>query len=260
MENKMLVDSHCHLDRLDFSMRDLDNYLAVASAVGVNFFLCPGIDIEHFPNILHLAETHENIVVTVSKHPTEKGTDPDVKRLVELGYNKLVVGVGETGLDYYYCNSESDREYQKNLFRTHIRAAKELNKPLVIHSREAAQDIISILQEENAKTIGGVMHCYTENLEFAEAAMELNFYISFSGIITFKNAGKLREVARAIPLNKMLLETDSPYLAPVPMRGKPNEPAFLRYTAEYMAHLREITFDMLSEVTTENFFRLFNCL
>lgn len=253
----MLVDSHCHLDRLDFAAKDLAAYLEDAAKAGVKFFLCPGIDLEHFPQILQIADTHENIVVTVGRHPTETGRIPTVTELVELGSNKLVVGVGETGLDYYYCKSEADKEAQRELFRIHIRAAKELNKPLVIHSREAAGDIIAILKEEQASAVGGVLHCYTESLEAAQATLELNFYISFSGIITFKNADNLREVAQAIPVEKMLLETDSPYLAPVPKRGKPNEPAFLSYVAETMARIHKISLQSLAEQTTANFFNLF---
>lgn len=252
----MLIDSHCHLDRLDFTHKNLDAILLDAAEVDVNYFLCPGIDLEHFANILQIATTHKNIVISVGRHPTEEGHIPSVNELCEFGNDHLVVAVGETGLDYFYCKTENDKELQRQLFRTHIRAAIELKKPLIIHSREAATDIIAILREEHAEIVGGVMHCYTESLEMAQAALGLNFNISFSGIITFKNADKLRAVAKEIPLNKILIETDAPYLAPVPMRGKSNEPKYLPYIAAELAKLHNISVAELSKHTTENFFRM----
>lgn len=253
----MLIDSHCHLDQLDFQHKNLDDYLKAASLADVRFFLCPGIKLENVPAILDIAHKHPNIVVTVGKHPTELGIDPTVDELVKLGNDNKVVGIGETGLDYYYCKTEAEKEQQRQLFRIHVKAAKLLNKPLVIHSREAATDILQILQEENAAAIGGVLHCFTESLQDAAAALAMNFYISFSGIVTFKNAANLREVAQKVPLARMLIETDAPYLAPVPMRGKANEPAFLHYIAEYLANLRGITYNELAEQTSRNFFELF---
>lgn len=253
----MLVDSHCHLDRLDLTKYhdDLGAAIAAANDSGVDHFLCPGITLASFAKILAIAEKYQNVMVAVGTHPTEDVSFPTVKELVEIGANSLVAAVGETGLDYFYCKDEQEKENQRQLFKIHIQAAKELQKPLIIHSRLAAQDIVRILQEEQAASVGGVMHCYTENFAMAEAAMELNFLISFSGIITFKNADALRAVAKKIPLDKMLIETDAPYLAPVPMRGKPNEPAFLHYTAEYLAKYLGLSLDDFAGQTTENYFR-----
>jgi TatD DNase family protein len=253
----MLVDSHCHLDMLDFTQKNLATILQDAAQADVKFFLCPGVDIENFPNILRLAAAHKNIVASIGRHPTEKGEIPTIDKLLELGSDKLVMGVGETGLDYSRLGSEAEKILQQDLFRVHIRAAKELNKPLIIHSRDATEDIIKILRAERAEEIGGVFHCFADSLEAAATAIELNFYISLSGIVTFKNAERLRTVAKTIPLEKMLLETDAPYLAPVPMRGKSNEPAYLRYIAEFVAGLREISYENLAMQTTENFFTLF---
>lgn len=253
----MLVDSHCHLDCLDLQTRSLADVLQQAAAADVNYFLCPGVDIEHAANVLAIAKQYSNVVAAIGKHPTETGHNPSVAELVTLGNDKIVVGIGETGLDYAGCETEAAKEQQRQLFRVHIQAAKELHKPLIIHSREAAQDILTILREEQAATVGGVLHCFTEDLAMAQAAMDLNFYISLSGIITFKKADSLRAVAMELPLDKILIETDAPYLAPVPMRGKPNEPAYLRYIAEFLAKLRGIAYQQLAEQTTANFFRLF---
>ncbi|MCL5261327.1 MAG: TatD family hydrolase [Gammaproteobacteria bacterium] len=255
----MLIDSHCHLDQLNLTKYNgqLDLALAAAHTVDVKYFLCPGIDLEHFPDILALAKSRSDVVIGLGKHPTETGRDPTLQELISLGQDPLVVGIGETGLDYAYAKTQAERNYQQELLRLHIQAALKLNKPLILHSRDSGADIIKILREEKANKVGGVFHCFTDTLSVAEEALGLNFFIAFSGIITFKNAESLREVAKTIPLEKILLETDAPYLAPVPMRGKPNEPAYLRYVAEYLANLRGISLEQLAKQTSENFDKLF---
>jgi TatD DNase family protein len=255
-----MIDSHCHLDRLDLTKYngDLGAALLAAKNVGVEYFLCPGIDLENFPNILQIAKKHQNIVVSVGLHPSENlAHELKVEELCNLADDPLVVGVGETGLDYFYAADENQREFQRQRFITHIRAAKELKKPLIVHSRSAALDLLQILRQENVDQVGGVLHCFTEDWETAQAAMDLNFYIAFSGIITFKNALALQQIAKQVPLERLLLETDAPYLAPVPMRGKPNEPAFLRYTAEFISKLRDTDYAIIDRKTSDNFFRLF---
>lgn len=256
-----IVDSHCHLDHLDLSNynNDLTQALRAAHARGVNYILCPGVDLESFPAILSIAKRQPNVWAAVGVHPTEENArEPGIEELCELAKDSLVVGVGETGLDYAECqNDEEEKKWQQELFVKHIQAAKMAKKPLIIHSRLAVRDILHILRSEKADEVGGVMHCFTEDLDSALMAIELNFYISFSGIITFKNADSLRDVARKIPLDRVLLETDAPYLAPVPMRGKPNQPEYLRYTTEYFAALRGLPLEEVARQTTENFFRLF---
>jgi TatD DNase family protein len=254
----MLVDSHCHLDRLDLSRYDghLDAALAEAHQQGVGHMLCVSIDLDAYPAMLALVQGYEDVSVSVGVHPSHRPTpDLTVEALLERAEHPKVVALGETGLDYHY--NEGDLEWQRDQFRTHIRAARACRKPLIIHSRDAKQDTLAILREEQAAEAGGVMHCFTEDWAMAEQAMELNFYISFSGIVTFKNAEVLKDVARRVPLERMLIETDSPYLAPVPRRGKPNEPALVHYVAEYIAELRGTTVEAIAEATTANFFRLF---
>ena len=258
----MLIDSHCHLDKLELSKYQGDLHLALVKATeaGVGYFLCPGIDLDSFPNVLRLTQQYENVVGGVGLHPSEKiGYDLRVEELCQLADNPKIVAIGETGLDYYYATSEEERNQQKQRLLTHIRAAHEMKKPLIIHSRSAAEDIIDILRSESLPSISGVMHCFTESWEMAQQFMDLGFYISFSGIITFKNADVVRQVAKQVPLDRLLLETDAPYLAPVPYRGKPNEPAYLRQTAEALAVLRDISYANLATITSENFFRLFSC-
>lgn len=254
----MLIDSHCHLDQLDLTPYDgkLDKALANAKTHGVGHFLCVCIDLEHFPDVLKIAEQYDNVYASVGLHPNEKvNAEPTVTELIKLAQHPKVIAIGETGLDYY--RSEGDVSWQQQRFRYHIQAALQVKKPLIVHSRQAREDTIRILREEGADKIGGVMHCFTEDWEMAKQAIALNFYISFSGIVTFKNARELQEVARQVPLNKMLIETDSPYLAPNPFRGKPNEPAYVRYVAEYIAELRQLNFSVVAEQTTKNFFELF---
>jgi TatD DNase family protein len=256
--NYMLADSHCHLDRLDLSSYngDLNKALVMAQTKDVEYILCPGIDLENFPNILKIIETNNNIFGAVGVHPTEKTVRmPSLQELITLGLHKKVVGIGETGLDFYYANDEVQRERQRGLFKLHIQAAKALNKPLIVHSRDAEADITKTLVDENAAIVGGVMHCFTGSQALAEKMLELGFYISFSGIVTFRNAQPLREIAKNMLLEKMLIETDSPYLAPVPIRGKSNEPAYLHYIAEFIAKLRGMSYESFAAQTTENFLR-----
>ena len=225
----MLVDSHCHLDQLDLTAHNgsLDAALQQAREEGVEHFLCVCIDMNNINATLDIARKYADISASIGVHPSEQNShDPDTPELIQLASEAKVVAIGETGLDYYRV--KGDVEWQQQRFRRHIRAASEVKKPLIVHTREARDDTIRILKEENAQEVGGVLHCFTENLAMAEQAMELGFYVSFSGIVTFKNAVELQSIAQAIPLDRMLIETDSPYLAPMPYRGKPNEPAYVR--------------------------------
>ncbi len=204
----------------------------------------------------HAVEAHDNLFAGVGVHPDhQEGQDPTVDELLALATHPKVVAIGETGLDYYRLTG--DLEWQRDRFRRHIRAAKECGKPLIIHTRSSAEDTVKVLREEGADSVGGVFHCFTESPEVAQQALDLGFYISMSGIVTFKNAVVLKEIARVIPLDRLLVETDSPYLAPVPHRGKRNEPAYVRHVAEEVAKLRGIEYSALAEATTRNFFRLF---
>lgn len=254
-----IVDSHCHLDRLDLSAFDgkLSNALDHAKQHNIAHMLCVCIDLENFHQVNEIAQNNINIDASVGVHPTEQeGEEPDIQRLVALAQNKKIVAIGETGLDYFHC--KGDITWQQNRFRTHIQAAIECQKPLIIHTRSARQDTIAIMIEQKASTVGGVMHCFTESLEMAEKAIDQGFYISFSGIVTFKNAKELQEVAKTIPLERMLIETDSPYLAPTPFRGKSNLPSYTKYVAEKIAQLRDISVEEVAQKTSENYFNLFH--
>ena len=252
----MFIDSHCHLDFPDL-VQNLDDVLAAMRDNKVSHGLCICVNLRDFPNVLAVAQAHDNLYATVGIHPDyEDETEPTVEELVLLTQQPKVVGIGETGLDYYRL--KGDLEWQRQRFRTHIRAAIEVGKPLVIHTREAASDTLKIMEEEGAQRVGGVMHCFTESWEVAQRAMEMGFYISFSGIVTFKNAVALKELAQKVPLERMLIETDSPYLAPVPYRGKTNQPAYVKYVAEEISRLRGISVEDVGEATSANFFRLFN--
>ena len=251
----MYIDSHCHINFPDLADK-LPEILDLMAQNQVSHALCISVELEKFPEVLALAEAYPNVYASVGVHPDhEECTEPTVAELVALADHPKVVAIGETGLDYFRLTG--DLEWQRERFRTHIRAARATRKPLVIHTRSAAEDTLRIMREERAGEAGGVMHCFTESLAVAEAAIEQGFYISFSGIVTFKNAITLREVAAAIPLERMLIETDSPYLAPVPYRGKTNQPGFVRYVAEEIARVRGISVEALGEATTQNFFRLF---
>jgi TatD DNase family protein len=251
----MFVDSHCHLDFPDLA-NNLDEIFDNMQQNQVTHALCVSVNLEDFPRVRTLAESHNNLYASVGVHPDyENLTEPSAAQLVKLAEPPRVVAIGETGLDYFRLRG--DLEWQRARFRQHICAAKQCNKPLIIHTREAAVDTLRIMAEEGADHVGGVMHCFTESLEVAQQAIEMNFYISFSGIVTFKNAHIVKEVAKTIPLDKILIETDSPYLAPVPFRGKTNQPAFVRHVAEEIAKLREISLEEVATATTHNFFRLF---
>ena len=251
----MLVDSHCHLNLADFT----DNMSSIRQRMAdeqVGHALCVSVTLDKFPEVLYLAEQYDNFYASVGVHPDyEDIEEPSVKGLVSLANHPKIVAIGETGLDYFRLTG--DLEWQRERFRTHIRAAILTGKPLIIHTRSAAEDTLRIMQEEGAKKVGGVMHCFTENLQVALAAIEMGFYISFSGIVTFKNATQIKQVAQAIPLDKLLVETDSPYLAPVPFRGKTNQPAYVKYVAQEIANLRGISLDVVMQATTHNFFTLF---
>lgn len=251
----MFVDSHCHLNFPDL-VADLDLHLAQMEENKVTHALCVGVDLENFPQVLALAEEHDNLFASVGVHPShDEGEEPTLERLLELAQWKKVVAIGETGLDYYWHKDQP--EWQRERFRTHIRAAKQAGLPLIIHTRESAADTLRILREEGAAEVGGVMHCFTESWEVAEQALELGFYLSFSGVVTFKSAVELKEVAKKVPLDRLLIETDAPYLAPVPFRGKLNHPALVRHVAECLADLRGLPLHEVAAASTDNFFRLF---
>ena len=254
----MLIDSHCHLDRIDLKPYedDFSCFMTAAKANQLEHLLCIAIDLESYPAMLDLVLNFPEISLTVGVHPNVKECkDPSVDELVALGKLNKIIGIGETGLDYF--RSEGDLSWQHQRFRNHIRAAKILKKPLIIHTREAKVDTLKILKDEGAEEIGGIIHCFTEDWEFAQKALDLNFYISFSGIITFNNATTIRDVVKKIPSDKFLIETDSPYLAPVPFRGRPNYPIYVRYIAEQIAELRGITVNKVADITTNNFYNLF---
>lgn len=253
-----LVDSHCHLDFPDYT-DGVEPLLANMAQAGVSHALCVSVSLERFPGVLALAERYDNLFASVGVHPDhEDAQEPSVEELVRLAAHPRVVAIGETGLDYYRSPREAVA-WQRERFRTHIRAAKAAGKPLIIHTRNAAEDTLAIMAEEGADAVGGVMHCFTESLAVAEQAMAMGFYISFSGIVTFKNAAALREVASAVPLDRLLVETDAPYLAPVPHRGKRNEPAYVVHVAETIARIKGIGLEDVARASRENFFRLFAC-
>lgn len=252
---ELLVDSHCHLDFPDFQGNET-TYLIAMQEHHVGWALIAGVTLERFPGVLALVERFPNLYAGVGVHPdAEQGEEPTVATLLRLAEHPKIVAIGETGLDYYRL--EGDLEWQRERFRTHIRAAKLSNKPLIIHTREAAEDTLRILREENAGEAGGVFHCFTETLDVAKAALDLGFHISISGIVTFKKAPQVKEIAVFVPLDRLLVETDSPYLAPVPHRGKLNQSAWVRHVATEVAQLRGMAVDELARETTKNFFKLF---
>jgi len=254
----MLVDSHCHIDFPELADK-LDSVFDLMRANQVERALCVSVTLKDFPRVRGLAETYPHIHASVGVHPDHEDVAAVTgAELVELARHPRVVAIGETGLDYYRL--KGDLEWQRERFRTHIRAARESGKPLIIHTREAAEDTLRIMREEGAGKAGGVMHCFTESWEAAQAAMDMGFYISFSGIVTFKNAKALKEVARRVPLENMLIETDAPYLAPVPHRGKTNQPGYVRHVADAIASIKGVGFDRVGQVTTYNFKQLFNVI
>jgi TatD DNase family protein len=251
----VFVDSHCHINFPELGSR-ISAVLESMADNRVTHALCIGVNLPELPGVLQLAADHPNIYASVGVHPDYEDTpEPSIDTLTELSRRDKVVAIGETGLDYFRVSG--DLEWQRTRFRTHIRAARECGKPLVIHTRSAAADTLAIMREERAGEAGGVMHCFTESWEVAQGALDLGFHISFSGIVTFKNALEIKDVARRVPLERMLIETDSPYLAPVPFRGKLNQPAYVRYVAEEIARLREIPLEEVAAATSANFFRLF---
>ncbi len=254
----MLVDSHCHLDRIDLEPFDgsLDKALSSARESGVSQFLCVAINIDNQPAVNKIAESYPDVHASVGIHPLyTKGQSIDLQYLVEQSKHEKIVAIGETGLDYYY--DEASKGAQLSLFKTHVQASVETGLPLIIHTRDARQDTLDILCEGQAEKSGGVLHCFTESLEMAESAMKMGFYISFSGIVTFRNAEELRKVAKKIPADRILVETDSPYLTPVPFRGKPNSPRHVADVARCVAELRGENYEDFCEQTTKNYKRLF---
>jgi TatD DNase family protein len=250
-----LIDSHCHIDFEDLAKRQ-DEILENARANEVAYMLAVSVCLEDFPRVLKLAKNHKNIFASVGVHPNHKDAhDPSKEELMDLGKDPNIIAIGETGLDYF--RSEGNLDWQYERFAHHIAAARELNKPLIIHTRSAADDTMDALRNQNATEAGGVIHCFAEDWKIAQQALDIGFYLSFSGIVTFKSAASIQEVARKAPLDRILVETDAPFLAPVPHRGKTNEPAFVRHTAEFVADLRGISVEALAEATSNNFFTLF---
>ncbi len=254
----MLVDSHCHLDRVELAPfgGGLAGLLDAAAASGVTRLLSVAVDLESWPALARMTEPYPQIALSVGVHPSEEGgRAPTVAELTALGRASRVAAIGETGLDYHYGAESADR--QRDWFRIHVAAARELGKPLIVHTRDAREDTLRILAEEGAAEVGGVLHCFTEDWAMAERALALNFHISFSGIVTFKNAKPIQDAARRVPADRLLVETDAPYLAPVPHRGKPNHPAWVWHVAEFVARLRGETLERIAAITTANYLRLF---
>ncbi|WP_434355400.1 YchF/TatD family DNA exonuclease [Parasalinivibrio latis] len=254
----MLVDSHCHLDKLDYTSlhADVADVIHKAQERGVTHFLSVGVTLRDFPAMMEKIRPFENVFASCGVHPLDIEQGFDAEKLRELVADERVVAIGETGLDYHYQPELA--QAQQDIFREHVRIAVELGKPLIIHTREAREDTIRILREEGAEKVGGVLHCFTESWDMAEQAMALGFYISVSGIVTFNKATALKDVAARVPLDRLLVETDSPYLAPVPYRGKQNQPAYVREVVEYIAMLRGESVETMMAATSENFFRLFS--
>ncbi len=255
----MLVDSHCHLDCIDLSdfENSFDKLIQHTHDAGVEHMLCVSINLKTYPDMLEKVREYPNISVSAGLHPMADQSDAfSVEALSELAQDEKVVAIGETGLDYYY--HKDNPQWQRERFRAHIQVANEVNKPVIVHTRDAGDDTLKILREENAEACGGVIHCFTETQDFADSALELGFMISFSGIVTFRNADALRAIAKNIPDDRLLIETDSPYLAPIPHRGKPNQPAFVQHVAETLAEIRNTSVESIAEISRNNFYRLFD--
>ncbi|MFT6221052.1 MAG: TatD DNase family protein [Candidatus Endobugula sp.] len=254
----MLVDSHCHLDRLNLDAHDnqLSSAIDAALARGVQQLLCVGISVNNREAVVEIAEQYPQVVSSVGVHPLDVkeglATEND---LIEWSKHPKVVALGESGLDYYY--SQDDKPIQQESFIVHLQAAAKAQLPVIVHTRDAREDTLRLINEHGSETSAGVLHCFTESWEMAKQAIDMNYMISISGIVTFKKADELRDVVRQIPMDRLLVETDSPYLAPVPHRGKPNEPQYVRDVAEYIAELKGVSFEELAEITTANFYRLF---
>lgn len=253
-----LVDSHCHLDSLDYEKlhKNIDDVVEKAQQRDVQYMLAVATTLPGFKNMRELIGKRDNIAFSCGIHPLNLDEGYDVEELTRLAAAPDVVALGETGLDYYY--QQENAALQREIFREHIRIGRQVNKPVIVHTRSAREDTLSILKEENVQDCGGVLHCFTEDKETATALLDLGMYISFSGIVTFRNAEQIREAARIVPLDRILVETDSPYLAPVPHRGKENQPAYVRDVAEYMAVLKGVSVEELAQQTTRNFAKLFH--
>ena len=255
----VLIDSHCHLNMLNLEKydNDISKVIEAAKQNGVEYLLCVGVDLENSKEVIAIAERFDNVWASAGLHPSEKEDKVlSIDSILPLVQHSKVIAVGETGLDYHY--NDSGLDVMRENFRVQIRAAHQVKKPLIIHSRSAPEDTITILTEENARDVRGVMHCFTESYEMAKQSMDLGFYISFSGIITFKNATNVVEVVEKVPLERMLIETDAPYLTPVPFRGKPNKPQYVRYVAEKVAEIKGVSYEEVVETTTRNFIDLFS--
>lgn len=254
----MYIDSHCHLDRLKLEEfdHDLSQVIKNAEQALVKQMLCVSVTLADFPSMVEKTENFKNVFLSCGTHPLNQADEVDQNLLLTLSQNERVIAIGETGLDYFYA--PETKAVQIDSFRKHIRVAKILNKPLIIHTRDAQQDTLDIMREEGAEQVGGILHCFTESWEMAEQAIAMGFYISFSGILTFKNADELREVAKKVPSDRMLIETDAPYLAPVPHRGKQNQPAYVIEVAKHLASIRGQSVEQIAEITSQNFNRLFN--
>lgn len=255
----MYIDSHCHLDRLKLSPYDgeLSGALKAALDAGVSEMLCVAIDLEHIDDVISIAEAYPEVYASVGVHPTsQEGELATVERLVSLADHPKVVAIGETGLDYYY--GEESKDLQLEQFKVHLEASKVCRKPVIVHTRDAREDTLQTIKKHSDPEVAGVLHCFTESWDMASRAMDMNFYISFSGIVTFKNAKELQEVARKMPMERLLIETDSPYLAPVPHRGKPNEPRHVVHVAEFIAELKNMQVEEVAELSAQNYRRLFN--
>jgi len=254
----MFVDSHCHLDRLDLTPYegDLSAAIEAARACGVERMLCIGVDMNNAQTVIDIAAGYEGINASVGVHPMDVNDQlVDIDDLRALALAPEVIAIGETGLDYYY--SQDSVEIQRESFALHLRLSSELKKPVIVHTRDAREDTIAIIRQHGDSSVAGVLHCFTESWDMASQALDENYYISFSGIVTFKNAAALREVARKVPLDRVLIETDSPYLAPVPYRGKKNEPKYVVEVAKCIAELRGVSVAEVAEITTANFDKLF---
>jgi TatD DNase family protein len=254
----LFIDSHCHLDRLDLSLYndDLANVVQAASDAKVDKLLCVSVTLKDFPSMVEKTKNFDNVMLTCGMHPLNQDDKVDIDNLRTLADDPAVIAIGETGLDYHYAPETKD--IQLDSFKKHIHVAKELKKPLIIHTRSAQQDTLELLRAESAGEVGGIFHCFTESWDMAKQAIEMGFYISFSGIVTFKNANALREVAKLVPDGRFMIETDAPYLAPVPHRGKENQPAYVVEVAKHLASIRGQSLETIAKLSTDNFNRLFN--
>ncbi|ROS00053.1 TatD DNase family protein [Sinobacterium caligoides] len=258
INDKPLIDSHCHLDRLNLDgySDGIEGVIARAEQQGVNRMLCVGIDAENSETCLEIATKYPQVVASVGIHPLSvKGKDDRFDLIEKMASSNRIVAIGETGLDFFY--DKENHACQQESFVHHLELARKLQKPVIVHTRDARTETIELIKAHGCRDSAGVLHCFTEDIVMAKQALELNYYISISGIITFNNAEALRDVVKQLPLDRLLIETDSPYLAPVPHRGKPNEPQYVRLVAEYIAKLLDISTEELARKTTENFYRLF---